>query len=176
LNKHDSHVLGAIPTGGELNAHSIETGVEVVLAVALGLHEHAMDARNTPAIGDVLADPRPWSGHAGRQISPVLEGPGRGHPGGVVGCDLDQIVAESERLDSNRGPILVDEIQKLLGVAAHRPGRHGPDHGDHSEETHYQYKDGRQSRLSGAAIFSSGASAATVESHHFQASATSLRA
>jgi hypothetical protein len=94
----------------------------------------------------------------------------------VIGCDLHQIVAESERLEANGSPILIDQIHQLLSIAAHRQSRHRKRDRGCDEETHDQDKDGRQSRLRGAAILQGGASAATVESHHFQASAATLRA
>jgi hypothetical protein len=94
----------------------------------------------------------------------------------VIGGDLHQVVAEGERLCTIGCPILIDQIQQLLGVAAHCPGRQGPRNGRDPEQTDYQNEDGRQSRLRGAAILQSGASAATLESHHSQASAQPRRA
>jgi hypothetical protein len=94
----------------------------------------------------------------------------------MISCDLHQIVAESERLSADGRSILVDQIQQLLSVAAHGPGRHGPGKRSNREETEDEDKDGRPSRLRGAAILRSGASAATLESHHCQASAQPQRA
>jgi hypothetical protein len=94
----------------------------------------------------------------------------------VIGGDLHQVVAEGEGLGPNGSPILIDQIQQLLGVAAHCPNRQGPRNGRDPEETDYQDEDGRQSRLRGAAILRGGASAASLESHHCQASAQPRRA
>ena len=94
----------------------------------------------------------------------------------MIGCYLHEILAESERLDPYGCPILIDQIQQLLCIAAYCPRRHRLRNGGNTEETDNEHKDGRQSRLRGAAILRGGASAATVESHYLQASADKPRA
>jgi hypothetical protein len=101
----------------------------------------------------------------------VLEVPGRRHPGGIVGGDLDQIVAEREWLSPDRRSFLVDQVEELLGVAAHGPGGHGLYDRCHPEQAHDKYDEGRQARLRGAAFVRSGAGATTVDCHYRKASA-----
>ena len=94
----------------------------------------------------------------------------------MIRCYLHQIITQSEHLSSNSRPVLIDQIQELLGIAAHCPRRHRLGNRGNPKEAYDQDGNGRQSRLRGAAILRGGASAATVESHYLQASANMRRA